>query len=89
MSVTTEEKGEMKEEFRKHPQDTGSTEVQIAALSQRVKNLTEHLKKNKKDHSSKKGLYDMVAQRKKLLDYLEKKSPESYKSIVGKLGLRR
>ena len=89
MSVTAEEKTTIKETFGKHPQDTGSTEVQIATLSTRITNLTEHLKNNKKDHGSKKGLYEMVAQRKKLLDYLKKKDPKSYKNVVQKLKLRR
>lgn len=89
MNVTREEKETIKAEFGKHANDTGSTEIQIAACSKRINNLTEHLKKNKKDHCSKKGLYAIVSKRKKLLDYLEKKDPENLKNIVEKLRLRR
>ncbi|MBE0478578.1 30S ribosomal protein S15 [Candidatus Aerophobetes bacterium] len=89
MSVTKEEREQIKGEFGKHPQDTGSVEIQIATLSARINDLTEHLKKNKKDHGSKKGLYAIISRRKRLLDYLEKKDPETFKNLVEKIGLRR
>lgn len=88
MSLTVEEKEKIMEEFKTHPKDTGSPQVQIAVLSRRISNMTEHLKKNKKDHGSKKGLYRMVSRRKKLLEYLRKKSPQEYQKVVEKLGLR-
>lgn len=89
MSITKQEKENIKGEFGVHPRDYGSPEVQIAILSKRISNLTEHLKKHKKDHGSKKGLYEMVSKRKKLVNYLRKKEPERYQNIVKKLGLRR
>ena len=89
MSVTKEEKEKIKGQFGKHPQDTGSAEIQIATLSARIKNLTEHLKKNKKDCGSRKGLYAIVSRRKRLLNYLEKEDSESFKNVVEKIGLRR
>lgn len=88
MSLTREEKESLKDGFGKHSRDTGSPEIQIAILSRRINNLTEHLKKNKKDHGSKKGLYEMVSRRKKLVNYLKRKNPESYQKIAKKLGLR-
>ena len=88
MSITKEEKKEIKQEFEKHSQDTGSAEIQIATLSKRISNMTEHLKENKKDHGSKKGLYKMVAKRKKLLRYLKRTNFESYEGLVKKLNLR-
>ncbi len=88
MSITKEGKEEIKQEFEKHSQDTGSAEIQIATLSKRISNMTEHLKENKKDHGSKKGLYKMVAKRKKLLRYLKRTNFESYEGLVKKLNLR-
>lgn len=88
MSVTREEKEKIKEELGRHPKDTGSPEVQIAILTKRIQNLTEHFKKNKKDHGSKKGLYEMISKRKKLLAYLKKTDIERYRKVIEKLGLR-
>ena len=72
-----------------HENDTGSPEVQIALLTTRIQNLTEHLKKNDKDHHSRRGLLKMVGQRRKLLAYLQKKDIERYRAIIEKLGLRK
>lgn len=72
-----------------HEKDTGSPEVQIALLTSRIRNLTEHLKKNDKDHHSRRGLLKMVGHRRKLLAYLQKKDIERYRAIIEKLGLRK
>ncbi|HHT84273.1 MAG: 30S ribosomal protein S15 [Bacillota bacterium] len=76
------------DEFKRHENDTGSPEVQIALLTARISYLTEHLKVHKKDHHSRRGLLKMVGQRRALLNYLHKESPERYRAIVEKLGLR-
>ena len=82
-------KAEIKNEFKRGEQDTGSVEVQVALLSARIKELTEHLKGHKKDHSSRRGLIMMVNKRRKLLNYLQKKDDARYKELIAKLGLRR
>ena len=74
---------------RKHPTDTGSPEVQIALLTDRINHLTEHLKTHKKDHHSRRGLLMLVGRRRRLLDYVKKNDVERYRSIIAKLGLRR
>lgn len=74
---------------RQHESDTGSPEVQVALLSQRISHLTEHFKVHKKDHHSRRGLLKMVSQRRRLLNYLKKKDIERYRNIVASLGLRR
>ncbi len=74
---------------QRHKSDTGSPEVQIALLSERITLLTEHFKTHKKDHSSRKGLLTMVAKRRRLLTYLRDTDPESYKAVIQKLGIRR
>ncbi len=84
-----EEKLAIIESNRVHETDTGSPEVQIALLTSRIQNLTEHLKKNDKDHHSRRGLLKMVGHRRKLLAYLQKKDIERYRAIVEKLGLRK
>jgi len=89
MSITSERKKELIEEFAIGPGDTGSAPVQIAVLTERIKNLTEHLKVHKKDFTSRRGLLVMVGRRGKMLRYLRKRSPERYKEIVAKHGLRR
>ena len=89
MSISPEEKKRLIGEHSKSENDTGSPEVQIAVLSSRIKTLTEHFKIHKKDNHSRRGLLNMVAKRRKLLDYLRGKDEERYKSIVKKLGLRR
>jgi small subunit ribosomal protein S15 len=76
-------------EFQLHDKDTGSADVQIALLTRRIAQLTEHLKTNAKDHSSRRGLLKMVAQRRSLLDYLSKSQSDRYKSLIEKLNLRK
>jgi small subunit ribosomal protein S15 len=75
--------------FKKHDGDTGSPEVQIAVLTERINVLTEHLKTHKKDHHSRRGLLKMVGQRRRLLNYLQKQEVERYRTIVRELGLRK
>ncbi len=75
-------------EFQLHEKDTGSADVQVALLTRRIAQLTEHLKSNAKDHSSRRGLLKMVAQRRSLLDYLSRSNNERYKKVIGKLNLR-
>ena len=82
-------KAEVKNEYKLHDQDTGSAEVQVALLTSRIKELTEHLKLHKKDHSSRRGLIMMVNKRRKLLNYVQKKDEGRYKELIGKLGLRK
>ncbi|MCL6520509.1 MAG: 30S ribosomal protein S15 [Armatimonadota bacterium] len=89
MVLQKEEKTAIIDQFRIHESDTGSAEVQIALLSARINQLTEHLKQHKKDHHSRRGLLMMVGQRRRLLNYLSKKDIERYRSIVARLGLRR
>ena len=76
-------------EFQLHDKDTGSADVQVALLTRRIEHLTEHLKTNRKDHSSRRGLLKMVAQRRSLLDYLSKTRTDRYKELIGKLNLRK
>lgn len=87
--LTPARKKELIETYRINEQDTGSPEVQIAILTERIGYLTEHLKANKKDHHSRRGLLKMVGQRRGLLNYLMKKDIERYRSIVERLGLRK
>lgn len=82
-------KAEVKNEYKLHDKDTGSAEVQVALLSSRIKELTEHLKMHSKDHSSRRGLIMMVNKRRKLLNYVQKKDEGRYKELIGKLGLRK
>ncbi|MHC4871682.1 MAG: 30S ribosomal protein S15 [Planctomycetota bacterium] len=89
MSITDERKEELIKTFRANDEDTGSPEVQIAILSERIRNLTEHLRTHKKDHHSRRGLLKMVSRRTKLLNYLKKKDVERYRSIVSRLKLRK
>jgi small subunit ribosomal protein S15 len=89
MSVTAGRKAEVIKEFAKKPGDTGSPEVQIAILSERISNLTEHFKSHAKDNHSRRGLLKMVSQRRQLLDYLRRSNEASYKSLIDKLGIRR
>ena len=77
------------EQFKLHEKDTGSADVQIALLTQRINHLTEHLQGNKKDHSSRRGLLMMVGQRRRLLDYLKRKNSPRYETLIERLGLRR
>ncbi|MCH3951417.1 MAG: 30S ribosomal protein S15 [Acidaminococcus sp.] len=87
--LTPARKKELIETYRINEADTGSPEVQIAILTERINYLTEHLKNNKKDHHSRRGLLKMVGQRRGLLNYLMKKNIERYRSIVDRLGLRK
>ncbi|MCQ2914542.1 MAG: 30S ribosomal protein S15 [Alphaproteobacteria bacterium] len=88
MSITAERKAQLIKEFATKEGDTGSPEVQIAILSERIKNLTEHLKSHDKDFHSRRGLLIMVGQRRSLLDYVKAKDTARYESIVERLGLR-
>lgn len=88
MSITAEKKQELIKKFALHENDTGSPEVQIAILTERIKNLTEHIKNNKKDLHSRRGLIAMVNKRRKLLNYLKKESEERYRKIMEELGIR-
>ena len=87
--ITKEEKKELVTKFKKHDSDTGSSEVQIAILTERINQLIEHFKKHKKDHHSRLGLLKMVGQRRRLLDYLKSKNFDKYKTLIGELGIRK
>ena len=89
MQMTKEEKQAIMAEYATHEGDTGSPEVQIAVLTARINNLTEHLKANQKDHHSRRGLLKMVGHRRNLLAYLQKNDIERYRSIIARLGLRK
>lgn len=89
MSVTAERKSTLIKEYATKEGDTGSPEVQIALLTERINNLTEHFKTNKKDHHSRRGLLKMVGQRKSLLDYLKHTNIERYRALIARLGLRK
>ena len=89
MSLTVEKKREIVERFGKDANDTGSTEVQIALLTERINHLTEHLRDHKKDHYSRRGLLMLVGQRRRFLKYLQKKDLDRYRSLIQELGLRR
>ena len=83
------DKEAIRKEFQRHEKDTGSSDVQIAVLTKRIEKLTEHLKLNRKDHSSRHGLIKMVSARRRLLDYIKSKDNERYKSLIKQLGIRR
>ena len=87
--LATEKKQEVIKQFERHEGDTGSPEVQIALLSQRITYLTEHFRTHKKDHHSRRGLLKIVGQRRRLLDYLKNKDVERYRAIIKSLGIRR
>ena len=89
MSITPERKAELIQKFATKSGDTGSPEVQVAILTERITNLTEHFKSHKKDNHSRRGLLKMVAQRRKLLDYVKGKDEDRYKTIITRLGIRR
>ena len=88
MSITPERKQELIREFQRDPSDTGSPEVQVAILTERIRNLTEHFQTHKKDHHSRRGLINLVNQRRKLLTYLKRKDQERYSALIARLGLR-
>ena len=83
------DKTAIQEQYQLHERDTGSSDVQVAVLTKRIEALTEHLKVNKKDHSSRHGLIKMVSSRRRLLDYLKSKDNDRYKSLIKELGIRR
>jgi len=89
MALVKEEKSQLIADYRRAEDDTGSPEVQIAVLSKRISELTEHLKTHKKDHHSRRGLLQMVGRRRRLLDYLRREDIERYRELIGRLGLRR
>ena len=89
MALAGEAKNKVIAQFRVHKTDTGSPEVQVAVLSRRISDLTEHFKSHAKDHHSRRGLLQMVARRRRLLDYLRSRSPERYKALIQSLGIRR
>ncbi len=88
MALTTDQKEQVIAKFRKHEGDSGSPEVQIALLTERINTLSPHFKMHGKDHHSRRGLLKMVGQRKRLLSYLKKKDLESYRSLIKELGIR-
>lgn len=88
MSLSVEEKAEIVADSRVHESDTGSPEVQVSILTRRINQMTEHLKVHKHDLHSRRGLLKMVGQRRRLLAYLSKKSPERYRALIARLGLR-
>ena len=88
LSISKERTAELMAEFGKDANDSGSAEVQVAILTERIRNLTEHLKVHKKDHHSRRGLLLMVGQRRGLLDYLKKRNIEEYRELIKKLGIR-
>jgi small subunit ribosomal protein S15 len=89
MSITAERKQTLIGEYRTKEEDTGSPEVQVAILSERIRNLTDHLGTHKKDFHSRRGLLVMVGQRRRLLDYLKRSDADRYTNLIGRLGLRR
>ena len=89
MSITKDRKSALISEYRRSDADTGSPEVQIAVLTERIQNLTEHLKSHHKDHGSRRGLLMLVSRRRRLLDYLRRETPESYQAIIQRLSIRK
>ena len=89
MALAVEEKSQVIAKYRVHKQDSGSPEVQIALLSERINGLGEHFSAHKRDHSSRRGLVKLVNQRRRLLDYLKSTQPQKYQELVERLGLRR
>jgi len=89
MSITAERKGELIKEYGLKDGDTGSPEVQVAILTERIRNLTDHLNDHKKDHHSRRGLLIMVGQRRRLLDYVRRNDQARYEQLIQRLGLRR
>lgn len=89
MSITNERKAELIKEFGSNDKDSGSAAVQVAILTERIVNLTEHMKTHKKDFGSRRGLLTMVGKRRHLLDYIRSRNDDNYKALIAKLGLRR
>ena len=88
MTLTQEKKQEIMSQYQAHETDTGSSNLQIALLTARINDLTEHLKANKKDHSSRRGLLKLIGQRKRLLGYIRGKNPQGYQELIKQLGIR-
>ena len=89
MPLTRDSRATLIERFKVHAKDTGSPEVQIALLSERINCLTEHFRSHRKDHSSRRGLLTMVGRRRRLLEYLKRQNPDSYQKVIGQLGIRK
>lgn len=89
MGLTLERKGDIIEQFRTHETDTGSPEIQIALLTERINYLNEHFKIHKKDHHSRQGMLKLVGQRRRLLNYLRRKDIAKYRSLIDRLGIRK
>lgn len=89
MSITTDRKKEVIQEYKVHEKDTGSPEVQVAILTERINNLTMHFKTHKKDHHSRRGLLKLVGQRKRILNYLQRIDINRYRNLIGRLNLRK
>ena len=89
MALTQQRKQELMGEYQVHETDTGSADLQVAMLTARINQLTTHLKSNKKDHSSRRGLLKMIGRRKRLLSYIQNKDTERYQKLIGRLGIRR
>jgi len=89
MPLDSERKREIIQEYQTHEGDTGSPEVQVALLTERIRSLTEHLREHRKDHHSRRGLLMMVGKRRRLLNYLRRESPERYRTLIQRLGLRK
>ena len=89
MALLQERKQELISEYQVHETDTGSAEVQVAMLTERINKLSQHLQSNKKDYSSRRGLLKMIGRRKRLLSYIAKKDVEKYRELIGRLGIRR
>ena len=89
MTITKERKQELIQEFKQGEGDSGSPEVQIAILTTRINNLTEHMRQNSKDFATRRGLLSMVSRRRRLLDYLRKVNPQRYLDVIAKLGIRK
>lgn len=89
MSITPEKKADLIVDYRTHDADTGSPDVQIAILTERINNLTEHFKYHKKDHHSRRGLLKLVGQRRRLLNYLKRKDVNRYRELIARLGIRK
>lgn len=89
MTISAERKQQIVQDNRRHQGDTGSAEVQVALLTERINHLAQHLRSHQKDHSSRRGLLKMVSKRNSLLKYLYKVAPDRYRRIIGKLGLRK
>jgi small subunit ribosomal protein S15 len=89
MAITQERKHELIDDYQVHETDTGSSDVQIAVLTERINNLTQHLKSNKKDHSSRRGLLKLIGRRRRLLSYVQQQDYEHYQALIARLGIRR